>query len=83
MFKIKTGELSYYAFSCGYVESHEANGYRVEMYLEHAHFHVKKMLIANGSHQTIEWHVYESNELTKARALYRKHRDTINNAKQG
>lgn len=80
-FKIKTGELSGYAFLCGYVERHEANGYRAEMYLEYGHFHVKKLLIQNGSRQTLEWHVYESNELAKARKTYRQHRTDINKAK--
>ena len=64
-FKLKNGDLSQYALACGYVQKKVLmTGARVELYMEHATYHVKKHL--PGS--TRVWEVHAA--LTPARAAF-------------
>lgn len=66
-FYLKSGQLSFYGFACGYVERQTTKDNWTELYMEHSHFHVRQGKAGEGF--TI-WETFSSNELTKARKLY-------------
>jgi hypothetical protein len=65
----KSGQLSNYGFSCGYVEKKENKETRFtkQMYKEHNCFHVK---VSKDGFKAHIWETFDSNELTKARKFY-------------
>ena len=66
----KSGDLSLYAFLCGYVQSKEKNNMRKELFLEHETFHVKLYRLKDGLFSdVIIWDTFES--LTDARKKYK------------
>jgi hypothetical protein len=69
-FKNKSGDLSFYAFLCGYVQREETERMRKELFLEHSAFHVKVYRLKDGLFSdVIVWNTFES--LTEARKNYR------------
>lgn len=66
-FYIKSGQLSYYGFCCGYVEKSSTKTSWKELYMEHSHFHVRQGKTNEGFSI---WKTFENNELTKARKFY-------------
>lgn len=67
-FYTKSGLLTRYGYSCGYVDRIEKNGKWKEMYSEHTHFHVRS---GNIGEKFQLWEVFSNDELTKARNLYK------------
>mgnify|MGYP000959259406 FL=1 len=66
----KSGDLSLYAFLCGYVQREETERMRKELFLEHATFHVKAYQLKDGFFSdVIFWNVFDS--LTEAREKYK------------
>ena len=64
-----TGKISAYGFACGYIDKKTVNGYTIEMYMEHSHYHVRRLYtLTNGSDRV--WETYTSEELGKARKRY-------------
>jgi hypothetical protein len=71
-FHNKNGDVSAYAFACGYIQNEENETRWKHIYKEHVHWHVKKGAIQNGEHVIYDvWETFEINELTKARKLYK------------
>lgn len=68
MFYLKNNDLTKYAFACGYVQRKENKKTWVKMYQEHTTYHVLK---GNLNDCYDVWQVFDSNELTKARKLYK------------
>ena len=65
----KNGTLTIYGLSCGYIERN-VNETRIKtLEVEHSHIHVKSVLV--GTYERTVWEVFEINELTKARKLYK------------
>lgn len=64
----KSGELSNYGLICGYVEKQETDKEVKQMYIEHAHIHVRSGPI---NEYLPVWEVFEATELTKARKFYK------------
>jgi len=68
-FKTKSGELTPYAFACGYIQENEKDGKRLTLWHEGGPlYHVR--MFDHKSHKRIFWESFE--RLTDARALYRK-----------
>jgi hypothetical protein len=66
----KNGDLSFYSFLCGYVQSEETERMRKELFLEHSTFHVKAYQLKDGLFSdAIVWNVFDS--LTEARKKYK------------
>ena len=68
-FYLKNGQLTRYALACGYCESFRSEKIWVKLFCENAHFHVMKGNINSGYSV---WETFGSDELTKARILYKK-----------
>ena len=69
-FRNKNGDLSFYSFACGYVQSKEKNNMRKELFMEHGTFHVKVYRLNDGFFRdTIVWNSFDS--LTDARKAYK------------
>lgn len=66
-FKNKNGDLTPYAFSCGYVQREEYCGGYKEIYMEHQHYHVRSGPIGG---KWVNWHTFDRSELTKARKCF-------------
>lgn len=66
-FYIKSGQLSYYGFACGYVEKSTSKTQWKELYMEHSHFHVRQGKTGEGF---TTWETFDNMELTKARKFY-------------
>ena len=68
----KNNELTRYGLACGYIEKKETPNVWKTLYMEHEHFHVQSGKVENDNH--LKWNiceVFENDELTKARKLYR------------
>lgn len=76
MFTNKTGQLTDYALSCGYVESYTTKSFRVVLSKEHNTYHVK-----NTSNQNRVWLCFD--KLSEARQAYLEQIKTINEMKVG
>lgn len=68
-FYLKNGQLTRYALSCGYCESFRNDKIWVKLFCEHGHFHV---MAGEKNHGYSVWETFGSDELTKARNLYKK-----------
>ena len=68
----KNGNLSLYGLGCGYIEKKEVENGSKQMYVEHAHIHVRyttgKNYLTPG--YMAGWEVFNIDELTKARKFY-------------
>jgi hypothetical protein len=64
----KDGSLTIYALSCGYIEKQKDSIRYKTLFIEHSHIHVQSGL--HGREREV-WEVFEINELTKARKLYK------------
>lgn len=69
IFYTKSGELTPYALSCGYLQRHNGGERWVSLYREHSHYHVM-----SGKHceQYDTWETFPTGELTAARKLYKQ-----------
>ncbi len=65
----KNGQLSAYGLACGYVEKEKTETQWKELYFEHNTIHVRAGKIG-GAYEV--WENFMPNELTKARAFYKK-----------
>jgi hypothetical protein len=62
----KSGELSEYGFTCGYVQSRRSEHKWKKMFMEHSHFHV----MSGKTNETYEiWDTFEY--LSDARKYYK------------
>ena len=68
-FYLKNGQLTRYALSCGYCESFRNEKIWAKLFCDYGHFHVMKGDI-NKAYSV--WETFGSDELTKARILYKK-----------
>lgn len=75
-FYIKTGELSEYSFSCGYIQREEKNGIQLDLYHDGC-YHVRAYDFDN--HDRLFWDGFPT--LTEARKSFRKDRTALNNNK--
>jgi hypothetical protein len=65
------GSLTGYALACGYVEKQETEQGKKQMFMEHNHIHVKHHKFTETTISNELWETFSSNELTKARKLYK------------
>ena len=66
-FTNKDGSLTLYSLACGYYSVRESGDFKVELYMEHQHLHVRFIFGCT----VISWTTFESNALVKARSLFR------------
>lgn len=69
-FKTKSGLLTDYALSCGYMEVFESTNRRVSLYKEHGVYHVK-----NTSNEFRYWNVFET--LKDARVAFKAQKRSL------
>jgi len=71
----KNGDLTYFAFACGYYQKYETKTESVELEKDGC-FHVKRYVESpDHNHEVIkrvEWLTFDSDDLTSARKAYRK-----------
>lgn len=67
VFHNKSGTLTAYALSCGYIETYETASAAVHLYREHSCWHVRAF---NRIERTRCWHSFST--LTQARKFYRQ-----------
>ena len=65
------GDLTAYGLSCRYVEIKENDLSKVQMYIEHGHIHVRHHNFTEVSIIEAQHEVFDRNELTKARKLFK------------
>ena len=68
-FRLSNGELSRYAFACGYIQTTTKGDIRTELYTDGACYHVRQF--NDNTHERIRWDSLDSNSLTLARKHYR------------
>lgn len=68
----KSGELSAYGLSCGYVEQKQIGTQSKKMFIEHNCIHVRYMKGENtfSPGYMAGWEVFQADQLTKARKFY-------------
>lgn len=76
-FRIKSGELSQYAFVCGYLQQIELDNTRLTLWHEGACYHVRAHEFEGRGR--LFWNSFES--LTEARKCYRKAKRSITTTK--
>lgn len=64
-FKTKDGFLTPYSFACGYVQSCFWDGLKIELYMEHSHYHLRFF----DNDKRIIWLTFDT--LTPAKRLYK------------
>jgi hypothetical protein len=76
-FTNKNGDLTSYAFACGYVQNFHGDNHYATIYMEHSHYHVQ--LFRHKPFERLNWVTFEQDELTKARKLYHHYIQSIKN----
>lgn len=69
-FKLKDGQLSQYAFLCGYVQEKEISGIQLQLYHEGCVWQVRAHDF--NRHKRILWESFDQDRLTEARKLYKQ-----------
>ena len=67
LFYTKKGELTMYAFACGYVQERTGSKRWKKMFMEHNHFHVMEGKLNHGYHT---WETFD--KLYEAKDYYQK-----------
>lgn len=68
-FRLKDGQLSRYAFGCGYIQTVTKGSIRTELYADGACYHVRQF--NNNTHERLLWDCFDVGSLTLARKHYR------------
>jgi hypothetical protein len=75
--KNKNGDISLYGLRCGYVQEETIEGsnfyWKKQLYMEHNTLHVKTIIVEKNWNNFNDrvWESFSTNELTKARVLFR------------